>query len=272
MYLAVDIGGSKVLLAVFNNDGKVTEEVKFPTPNDYGEFIAELKTQIAGLKEHDFLAAGVGVPGVLDRDKGVVVVLGNLPWHNELIQTDIERLAHCTAVIENDAKAAGLFEAIKVKENYKRVLYITIGTGIGIAVVVDGIIDISIGDSGGKDMMVEHGGKLQSWENFASGKAIVDRYGKKAKDITDPEAWKTIAHNLAVGILDLLALTSPDVVIIGGGVGAHYGKFGKLLVEDLKKFETLMLPIPPILQAQAPEEAVIYGCYELAKQSYENSN
>ena len=272
MYLAVDIGGTKVLLAVFGDDGKVIEEVKFPTPKDYGEFLEELKVQIAGLKEHDFSAAGVGVPGVLDRNKGVVLVLGNLPWHNEPIQTDIKRLAHCPVVIENDAKVAGLFEAINIKKSYKKVLYLTIGTGIGIAVVVDGIIDVSIGDSGGKDMMVEHGGKLQAWESFASGRAIVDRYGKKAKDITDPEAWKTIAHNLAVGILDLLALTSPDVVIMGGGVGAHYSKFSKLLVEDLKKFETPLLPIPPILQAQAPEEAVIYGCYELARASYAKSD
>jgi glucokinase len=68
--------------------------------------------------------------------------------------------------------------------------------------------------------------------------------------------------------VDLLAIIQPEVVIIGGGVGTHFDKYGKLLETELKKYQTPLVPIPPIRAAQRPEEAVIYGCYELVKETY----
>ena len=113
--------------------------------------------------------------------------------------------------------------------------------------------------------MLEHDGVLTPWEHFASGKAIVAKYGKRASEIDDPAIWAAIVRDFSVGIIDVIAITEPEIVIIGGGVGAHFDRFGELLVRELKKYETPMMLIPPIRQAQRSEEAVIYGCYELIK-------
>ena len=171
-------------------------------------------------------------------------------------------------MLENDAKMAALSEAMLVKETHHKVLYVTISTGIGMGLVVDGVIDTAFGDGGGRTMLVEHNDKLVPWESFASGHAIVERYGKMAKDINDQQTWRAITRDLTTGFLELIALTQPDIVVIGGSVGTHFQKYEKLLVANLKKYETPLFTIPTIIGAGRPEEAVLFGCYDLAVAHY----
>lgn len=266
---AVDIGGTKTLVAVFDKHRKIIEQVKFLTPIDYEEFKIQLANVVANLSTKDFLKVVVAAPGRIDRDKGIGIAFGNLPWKNVHLEADFEKIFLAPVLIENDAKLAGLSEALEIKDKYKEVLYLTISTGIGYSLIRDGKIDISNSDSGGKVMMLEHKGKLTPWEDFASGKAIRNHYNKQASDITDPDAWKKISRNLAVGLIELIAITTPDVVVIGGGAGSNFSKFGKTLSKQLKQYETPMLTIPPLLPAKHPEEAVIYGCYDYAKNYHE---
>ena len=272
MYLAVDIGGTKTLLANFNNRGELLETVKFPTPRDYDDFLHDFKHYLQFLDESDYQAAAAAIPGVVDREHGRGLVFGNLPWRRIPIQSDIERIILAPVIIENDAKAGGLFEALNIKNEFKKVLYVTIGTGIGVAFIKDGIIDINLSDSGGKTIMLEHKGKMRSWESFASGSAILKQFGKKAQDITNEEDWKIIARNLATGLINLLAVIQPEVVILGGGVGQYYPKFSDYLNIELKRYEMPMVPLPHIRVAQQPEEAVIYGCYELVRQKFSHQS
>lgn len=270
MYLAVDIGGTKTLVAVFDNDGNIIEQQKFGTPQTYHDFKIELTKVVAELSTKDFERVGLAAPASrIDRKHGIGITFGNLGWKNAPLVTDIENLLHCPVNMENDAKLAGLSEAKLVNGEFKKVLYITISTGIGYALVNDGVIDVNIGDGGGHTMYLEYKGKSVRWESFASGKAIVERYGKRASEIDDPRVWKRISHDLSLGMIELISITEPEVVIIGGGVGTHLKKFEEYLITALKHYETPLQPIPPILQARHPEEAVIYGCYEFAKQHHE---
>lgn len=266
MILGVDIGGTKTLLSVFDVHGVSLESVKFETPKDYDEFLDALSKSLTSLSNSAFDAACIAVPGRLDRERGIALGFGNLPWENIPIQSDIERLLSCPAIIENDAKLAGLAEATSLNGDQHRILYVTISTGIGLGLTVDGQIDHSVSDAGGKGMILEHDGKKMSWEEFASGKAIVARYGKRASEIEDPKIWREIVDTWVVGFLELIDLTSPDVIIIGGGVGSHFHKYGSLLVNALKAYETNMVSIPPIRAAAHPEEAVVNGCFLQAKQ------
>ncbi len=268
MYLAIDIGGTKTLMAAFTTAGKLVATHKFPTPADYQEFLAKLHNDLSELGDYSYHAGGVGVPGELDRQHGRLIALGNLPWEHEEIQRDIERITHCPIIIENDAKLAALSEAFLLRKKYGRTLYVTFSTGIGIGLIVNGRIDTHIGDLGGRGIMLEHHGRVVPWESFASGKAIVKKYGKRASDINDKATWKAIVRDMAVGLIDLLAILEPEVVVIGGGVGTNFHKFGEFLVERLKGFETPMMKIPPFRSAERPEQAVAYGAYELAMQKY----
>lgn len=269
MYLGIDIGATKTLIGVFNLDGALVEKKRFLTSKIYDAFISELHLTIDELETKEFQAGVVAAPGRIDRQNGVGLIFGNLPWINIPLQADIESAINAPVTIENDTKVAALFEAKQIINEFKKALYVTISTGISAGLIINGVIDPELADSESGHMLLEHKGKLQTWESFASGKAIVKEYSLEAKDIVDPSAWKSIAHNIAVGLIDLIAVIQPEIIIIGGGVGMHFDKYEKPLLDELKKYEMPLVPIPPIRKAQNAEEAVLYGCYELAKEKYE---
>lgn len=268
MYLGVDVGGTKTLVAVFEENGTLKASQKFPTPPDYQEFLEQLQATVNSLSSEQFTAAAVALPASLNEDGSIALAFGNLAWTNLPVLADCKKLFKCPVLIENDAKLAGLSEANLIKKDYKKVLYITISTGIGYSLIINGVIDQTIADGGGRTMLFERDGKLVPWESFASGKAIVERYGKRAADIDDPDCWQIMAQDFALGMIDLIAILQPEIVVIGGGVGSHFHKFGKYLKQVLAPLATPLMSIPPIVQAKHPEEAVIYGCYDLLKGKY----
>lgn len=265
MYIAIDIGGTKTLLARFTKDGDLQETLKFPTPKDYDDFLKVLADNVARITTKPWQLACVAAPGRIDRDKEVVASYGNLPWKDTALAKDINKIVGCTVMIENDAKLAAISEARLVKPLPHKVLYITISTGIGTALVIDGELDTTFSDAGGKAMFFEHDGKVVDWESFASGKAIVRRFNKPASEINDQHVWKIISHDIAMGLIDLYAALSPDLIIIGGGVGAHFDKFAKPLLSALKEYETALVKLPKVVGARHAESAVVYGCYQLMK-------
>lgn len=272
MYVAIDIGGTKVLVATLDNHGVIQQRLKFPTPKNYDVFIRKLADTVAYLSTKDITAVGVGVPGRIDRKRGVGVGMGNLNWRNVPIQHDVSKILRAPTVVENDAKLAGLSEAMLLKDRYKKVLYVTIGTGIGTALIVDQKIDYNYADAEGGKILLEHKGKLQEWEDFASGRAITTFFGKPAQEIKAEKDWKLIARNIAIGLLDNIAVFQPEVVVIGGGIGQYYEHYGDYLEKELKKYEIPLIPIPPVREAQRAADAVLYGCYDLAKSLHGKSH
>ena len=263
--LAIDVGGTKTLLASFNAKGEVAEKYKFPTPAVYEDFMRELVVAVHNLQTKKFERCVIAMPGKIDRKRGVVLAFGNLGWENIPIVTDLHAEIGIPIQIENDAKLAGLSEA-HLLPTYRKVLYITVSTGIGGGLIINGKIDPNSQDAEYGRMLLEHNGKLMLWEEFASGKAIVAKFGKRASDITEPGEWYVIARNIAIGLIDVIAATTPDVIVVGGGVGSHFDNFGEQLISELKLYEDRLLRIPPVVGAQRAEEAVIYGCYILANQ------
>lgn len=265
MYGAIDIGGTKTLVAVFSDGGDIIEHQKFPTPENYGAFVEKLADVVEKMSTKVFERAVIAMPGLPDREHGVGIVFGNLPWQNVPLQEDAEKIFHCPIILENDAKLAALSEAKLIESNYRKVLYVTVSTGIGGGLVIGGEIAEQFRDIEPGQMLLEHQGELVRWEDFASGSAIVKKFGKRASDITDEKAWYLIARNIAIGLNTLIATLDPDVIVIGGGVGSNFDKFKDRLEEELRIYENPLTPIPPLIQAKRAEEAVIYGCYELAK-------
>jgi predicted NBD/HSP70 family sugar kinase len=270
MYLAVDIGGTKTLVAVMTKGGKIVESTKFPTPKKYEHFILELAHTIHHLKHKDFEAAGVAAPGQIDRKHGRVIDFGNLNWTNIPLQAECERIMKCPVVIENDANLAGLSEALLHKDT-RTVLYITVSTGIGTAVVSNGRLDPALLNSEGGHILLPYKGKLTKWETFASGKAIYNHFHMRAADIHDEADWKHIVRNLSLGFYEHIAIIEPDLIIVGGSIGTYFERYGHLLQAELNKRKVPVITIPPVVPAQRPEVAVIYGCYELARQTFGNA-
>jgi predicted NBD/HSP70 family sugar kinase len=265
----IDVGGTKTLLAVFNHNGEIIDQYKLPTNKNYDRFIDETRQAVKEkLSAHEFKACCCAIPGIVDFKTGSGLSFGNLSWKNVPVKKDLEKtLTHVPIFINNDTKLAGLSEAILLHKKYSKVLYLTVSTGISAGLIINEKIDEVLATSEPGQMLLEHDGKIRIWEDFASGRALVRRYGKRASEIDDPVIWKSFSNNLALGIFELLATIQPEVLVIGGGVGAHLEKFKVYLNDKLEKMESDMVKIPPILKAKRPEEAVIYGCYEFIKQN-----
>ena len=268
MLLAIDVGATKTLLAVFSLEGKLEASYRIPTNHNYQRFLKDLGQQIKERSRNfKFTACVCALPGKIDRPAGVGLSFGNLPWRNVPVKADLEELLPGRPVwLEHDSSLAGLSEAQLAHKKYRKVLYLTISTGIGDGIIMDGKIDVNLADSEAGQMVLEHDGRLQKWEDFASGSALVKRYGKLASEIDDEKVWRAYAADLVPGIDQLVASFQPDILIIGGGVGAHFDKFSPYLKSELDSFKNRLVPIPPIIKAKHPEEAVVYGCYEYYKQ------
>jgi predicted NBD/HSP70 family sugar kinase len=272
MYLGIDVGGTKTLIAALDETGTIIEQVKFPTASDYLQFIAEVSDHLVQMSSKSFVSAAVGIPGRIDRESGIVLALGNLPWRDKPIRNDIAQIVKCPVVVENDAKTAALAEALLVLSEYKRVLYLTIGTGIGGGLVVNGKLEPNLLDSEIGKSIFPHNDQLLEWEAFASGKAIAETYHQKASDISDPVTWNAIAENVGLGVIVGCAVFQPEAIIFGGGVGSHFQKFAEPLQAFLDTHLHPVIRKPKLLADQHGELSVIYGCYELAKHTHAQSN
>lgn len=270
MYLGIDIGGTKTIVACLDGDGVIQESFRFATPKLYASFLKELANTVDKLSTKTFIAAGAAFPGKLDRVQGKAIAFGNRSWHDLPVKKDFEKILHCDVMIENDANLGGLSEAMLLKD-YRKVLYVTISTGIGTGFIVDKRIDPDMEDSEGGNILLEHNGKLEAWEDFASGRAIVNSFGKRASEIDDEQTWQLIAHNIAIGLIDLVAIMQPEAIVIGGSVGVYFKRFHTYLTKYMKEYENPLFTIPVLREAARPDLAVVYGCYDLVRAKYGNA-
>ncbi len=267
MIVAVDTGGTKTLIAGFGEEGVASGQVKFPTPPDTTEYINTLKSTLEeNYGNQPVEAIVVAVPGII-KD-GVAIWCNNLGWQNFNVASALQGvLGNAPVFIENDANLAGLAETRSLDNTPPQSLYVTISTGIGTGIITEGFIDPSLRHSEGGRMLVEFGGKIQEWEQFASGRAIKETYGKYARDITDPQTWNEVADRISRGFLAVIPLLQPDVIIIGGSIGTYFDRYESALKGILQQKLPAHIPCPEFKQAKHPEEAVIYGCYQHATDS-----
>lgn len=269
MYLGIDIGGTKTYLATLDENGIILDSVKFPTDKDYQKFISDMELNLKHFDLGDDYTVSAGVAGQLDRKTGTVHALGNLPWVDKPIGPDISKLVgNRPVLIENDARLAGLSEAQLIKDQYSRVLFLTVSTGIGGALILNGQIVRALEDTEIGKMPLLYEGKIQNWEDFAGGRSVVSRFNKKAFEITDPDQWRQIGETIAYGLAICCSAFTPEAIVLGGSIGAHADKYSAGVMEYIRTQLHPVIKQPEvILAAQRADDAVIYGCYDLAKQS-----
>ena len=263
MIIAVDIGGTKTLVASFHGERSVTNEERFPTPHDERQFLTELDTALDRFNAAQAQAICVAVPGLIGND-GTVLRCANLPWSSFPLQKLLSEKFQCPVFLNNDAKLAGLAETHSLDEVPPLSLYVTVSTGIGTGITINGRLDPALNNTEGGHMILPTPDGFLPWEKFASGHAIRDHYGKMAADIHEPGTWQEIVERLALGFEVLIPVLQPQVIVIGGSVGTYFDRFGHLLGEILRRRIPAYIDMPRIVQAKHPQEAVIYGCYYYA--------
>lgn len=264
MIVAVDTGGTKTLIAGYSEDGKITSQFQFPTPTKKSEYIDMLTTHLTALFDPTKVdAIVVALPGIVKN--GVAVWCNNLHWKDFDVASELKGvLGGAPLYIENDANLAGLAETRQRSPIPLSSLYVTVSTGIGSGVITAGKIDPGLRYSEAGRALVEYDGVVREWETFASGKAIYNTYGKYARDIKSKRTWNKIADRISRGFLAMIPIIQPDVIIIGGSIGTYFKQYEAQLKGILKEKLPPHIPLPKLVQAKHPEQAVIYGCYYYA--------
>lgn len=264
MIIAIDTGGTKTLIASFDDEGNKQTIAKFPTPREKSEY---LKAVAAAIREYGLdntRAISVAMPGPI-RDKKVLRT-PNIGW------TDFDVISELGAYfpgipvfLQNDAALAGLAEAREFGPGADLCVYVTLSTGVGGGISYNGRLlsdELERFETG--SMRVEYEGQLHRWEDIASGKSFYERHRQYGKDVTDPDIWQDYAERVAVGLQILISLLEPDHLIIGGSMGTHYAKYADQLHHILNDRIAKHMTVTTISQAVHPEEAVIHGCYYYA--------
>src|SRR6266550_615110 len=263
MIMAVDVGGTKTLVASFATTRHIANEERFPTPADSSDFLSQLAQYLDRFDASNAEAICVAVPGLISPD-GTVLRCGHLPWVNFQLRKLLAKKYSCPIFINNDAKLAGLAETHNLPEVPPLSLYITLSTGIGTGIIVNGRLEPALANSEGGHMVLQTPQGPQIWENFASGHAIHQHFKRNAADIHTASDWHEIADKLALGFQAIIPLLQPQVIIIGGSVGSYFDRYGHLLKEVLRHRLPAYINLPIIKQAAHPQEAVLYGCYYYA--------
>lgn len=261
MITAIDIGGTKTLVAQFSDDGTLHTPVRFLTPQDPEAFLTELAVHMGALQ--NITSIVVGIAG--RSPEGVIGGGFNLPqWEGFPLVKRLQEAYKCPVGIENDGNLAGLSEVNALAPVPKVGLYLTISTGIGSGLIADGELAHNLSRHTFGRMVFLYNGEWRTWQSFSSGKAIATHLGKFASEITDPAEWEWIAEQVSVGLGAIIHPINPDVIVFGGSVGAYLENYREPLEKRLR--ERLSNPdlIPQLVAAQHPNEAVLYGCYHYA--------
>lgn len=259
MITAVDVGATKTLIAQFKDSTTPINRVRFETPQLAPHFIKILNYHLTKLD--NITALSIGLAGQISNDGSTIAYCGNLPWRNVPLKKMLTEQYHCPVYLQNDAVMAGLGEINALPTVPNVGYYLSLGTGIGGAVIVDGqlIPALTHGEAGHMPLKTADGWK--EWEDIASGSAIVKQFGKLAKDITSAQEWQWVAENLAHGLGPIITTLQPNVIVIGGGVGRYFDNFQGYLAKKLRRHLPEFIAIPHLVRAQHADDAVLYGCY-----------
>ena len=275
--MGVDVGGTTVKGMIVDESGKIISEGSVPTVCGDGladcvVSLADNLVQASGKVYSDLRGIGVCSPGIVSKD-GVVVFAGNLKLKNYPLKKLLEEKLGLEVRVANDANAGALGEAkFGAGKGYKDSVLITLGTGVGGGIVIDGKLfegNLGAGAEIGH-MVIDRGGdkctcgRRGCFEVYCSAKALTTRTRRVMEDDTASEMWKTYTHdtadgrtafeymdcdrsarrivdwyikNLACGITNVANVFRPQIILIGGGVCAQGSRMTvplqKLVNEEL---------------------------------------
>lgn len=283
-YLGIDLGGMSIKAGICDDNGKILcKDTCVTVRNEDGDRIindmANLCLKVisdAGLTVNDIEYAGIASPGSADSEKGVIIYAATLPFLNYNIA---EKLSERTGIkkiyVENDANAAAKGEATYgAAKGYKDSLFVTIGTGVGGGIIINGKIYTGFNFSGaelGHMVIVKDGdecpcGRKGCMESYASASGLIKLTKKRMEENKDSIMWKLCNGDinnvngktafdaqregdacgiavvkeyieyLACGIVNFINIFQPEVLSIGGGI--------------CKEGETLLAPIREIVKRE----------------------
>ena len=301
--VGIDVGGTTVKMGLFTTEGELLDKWEIPTrKEDGGAYIlndvaasVEAKLAEKNIAKEDVAGAGIGVPGPT-LDTGYVSICVNLGWKDKNPANELSELLSIPVKAGNDANVAALGEMWKGGgEGYLDVVLLTLGTGVGGGIIINGEIAPSHRGVGGElghitvnpdEEATCNCGNHGCLEQYASATGVV-RIAKKllaaskeesslrtletvtAKDVFDAakagdhlavEAVEVLGKYLGLVVANVALTVDPDVFVIGGGVS----KAGQVLIDVITKYYHKFAKIigdnkAKVVLAKLGNDAGIYG-------------
>jgi len=307
--VGVDIGGTKVAAGVVEPGGRVVELVRARTPSrsTRADVVEDIITGVVSelAARHAVEAVGIGAAGFVDAARSSILFSPHLSWRNEPLRDKLQRRLGLPVVVENDANAAAWGEyRFGSARGEDHVVVVNLGTGIGGAIVVDGVIQRGkhgVAGEFGHMQVVPQGrpcecGNRGCWEQYVSGNALVRAARARAETappvllevvngdisaVTGPmltqaalagDAWTAelfveLGGWLGMGLANLAAALDPGLFVIGGGVS----EAGELLLAPVRDAFRGHLtgrgfrPEARVVHAALGNEAGVIGAADLAR-------
>jgi glucokinase len=286
--IGIDVGGTAIKLGRFTEDGNCLQSLSVPTPQPaYPDATIEMMAYAIeklapGMA--NISAIGVGTPGPADAAGRVAKIAINLEgWIDIPVATLIQSRTGVPVVVGNDGNCAGLGEKwLGAGRKYQNSVLLTLGTGVGGAVFLNGVLFTGHAGSGGELGLIAFdpegypckSGNNGSLEQFLSGQAIRRITGKEPKELGilaaagDRDAlefWNNYGRNLGIGLTSILYILTPEVAIIGGGISASAKYFLPAANQEIdKRVMSVSRPGFKLIEAKLGNQAGITGAAKLA--------
>lgn len=280
MYIALDIGGTKLLAAAFSERHELIRRERIDTPHEFSEGIEALKYLVRRVAGSDAITAiGASAGGPLDFETGVVSPLHMPNWRNVPLKSLFEREFSVPFRVDVDTNAAALAEYTFGELKTDRLLYVTVSTGVGGGLIVNGEV---YRGGGGVHPEIGHQvvpyelpvlgpipcvcGSSDCLEAIVSGTAIKNHYRKPAEKLADEE-WLQVGKNLAAGLRNAVALYAPSVIALGGGVCVGGGvPLLETVQRELAK-SLMIVPSPRVVASSLGYDSALWGGLVMAVQA-----
>lgn len=308
----IDIGGTKIAIALEKLNGERVAVRRLPTRVENGPY-SIIETVLRTIEEMlaecsaKLVSIGICCPSPLDVENGLVMSPSNLlDWNNFPIVKLFRDRFGVSVVLENDANAAALGEHVYgAGRGYRNIVYVTVSTGIGGGIIINGEIYHGINTAAGEmgHTIAQPGGTLCNCgsagclETICSGMHIARRARERlaveepslirdlaangevtAETVVEAvrqndriavEIWEETCHFLAIGIGNIVTLLAPEAVVVGGGIAAA----GDLLFTPLRRLVPQFVSMIPaekinIVAAELGNESGVRGALVLAKRAY----
>lgn len=239
--IGIDLGGTAIKLGRFTKEGDCQEILTIPTPQpSTPEAVLEaIAAAVEQLRNDQCVAIGLGTPGPADPGGRIARIAINLSnWRDVPVADYLEATVSLPTAIANDANCAAVGEAwLGAGKNYRNLIMLTLGTGVGGAIILDGQLYTGFYGAAGELGLISinpdgppcNSGNSGSLEQYLSIPAIRRLTGKEpvelgrlaeAGDTMAQTFWAEYGKTLGVGLANLIYVLTPEAIIIGGGISA----------------------------------------------------
>lgn len=268
--IGIDLGGTKINAGLVKGDKIIDKSYKLIPQNAENEWnlinlIIDLIKDL--LSRNEAAGIGVGVPSILNREKGIVYNVQNIPTWKEVHLADILTKEFGIPVfLDNDANCFALGEyQFGLGKNCKNMVGLTIGTGMGAGIITNGHLMSDANGGAGEFGMIQY--KDSIFEDYCSGKFFKKQYhltGEELKNLADQgntkalEAFEKFGKHLGNAIKAIIYSVDPQKIIIGGSVVKSAKYFDKSLKQSIQEIEIeKMLENFEIIYSNTPDIAIL---------------